>query len=80
MTVWVISYQKDNNTSTVDMHHDQRPSIKQATAFLLGWAKQHLPAGEYGATRDQHGDAPTNELLRRYGITLSGIAEKPEGR
>ncbi|MBD9629587.1 hypothetical protein [Pseudomonas sp. PDM19] len=76
MTEWVISYQKDNNTSTLDMNHDGRPSIEQATAFLLGWVRQNLPTGEYGAARDQHGDASSTELLRRYGITLSGIAEK----
>jgi hypothetical protein len=76
MTVWVISYQKDNNTSTVDMPLGKRPSIEEATAFLLDWAQHNLRAGEYGAARDQQGDAPVNELLRRYGITLSGIAEK----
>ncbi|WP_259754896.1 hypothetical protein [Pseudomonas sp. GCEP-101] len=76
MTEWVISYQKDNNTSTLDMSHATRPTIEEATAFLLEWARQHLPAGEYGAARDQHGDAASGELLRRYGVTLSGIAEK----
>ncbi|MDF3864042.1 hypothetical protein P3W53_06205 [Pseudomonas denitrificans (nom. rej.)] len=76
MTEWVISYQKDNNTSTLDMEHEGRPTIEQASAFVLGWARQNLPAGEYGAARDQHGDAVITELLRRYGITLSGIAKK----
>lgn len=76
MTVWLISYEKDNNTSTLEMPQASQPSIEQATAFLLEWAQQHLPAGDYGAAQDDHRDEATTALLRRYGITLSGIAEK----
>jgi hypothetical protein len=76
MRIWVISYHKDNNTSTVDMPQATQPSVEEATRFLLKWVRENLQAGDYGAAQDDHGDQPTTELLRRYGITLSGITEQ----
>ncbi|MBB4862159.1 hypothetical protein HNP46_000997 [Pseudomonas nitritireducens] len=76
MSIWVISYHKDNNTSTLDMPQATQPSVEEASSFLLAWVRRNLPAGDYGAAQDEHGDAPTTELLRRYGITLSGITRQ----
>jgi hypothetical protein len=73
MTAWLISYQKDNNTSTLDMPSQTQPSPEQAAEFLLQWARKNLPAGDYGDKQDEHGSEATLELLHRYGITLTGI-------
>ncbi|BBT16672.1 hypothetical protein ACWKWZ_22385 [Metapseudomonas otitidis] len=75
MTLWIISYHKDNNTSTLELEAPERPTPEQACAAVLDWAEDHLPAGEYAGS-----EAPSREpamrLLKRYGVTITGIAAR----
>ena len=74
MANWIISYSKDNNTSTLDLAAEQQPSMDQAVQYLLGWAEKHLEKGDFGDGQDRGSAEPALRLLRDYGITVTGIA------
>ncbi|WP_271106145.1 hypothetical protein [Pseudomonas tohonis] len=73
MAHWIITYSKDNNTSTLDIEAASKPDTEEANRQLLAWAEDNLPAGEYAESED-HSREPAIQLLKRYGITVTGIA------
>lgn len=75
MTHWVISYSKDQNTSTLDVEQASKPSIEQAVDYLLKWAEQHVEKGEFGDPEEPANEPPL-QLLKHYGITVTGIFAK----
>ncbi|MGY4532638.1 hypothetical protein ACVW0Y_001767 [Pseudomonas sp. TE3786] len=75
MSRWVISYSKDQNTSTLDVEQADKPSIEQAVDYLLAWAEQNAEKGEFGDP-DEPANEPPLKLLKDYGITVTGIFAK----
>ncbi|MDW3713406.1 MULTISPECIES: hypothetical protein [Pseudomonas] len=73
MAHWIITYQKDNNTSKLDIEAASKPDMEDANRQLLAWAEGNLPAGEFAECEDPSHE-PAIQLLKRYGITLTGIA------
>ena len=74
MAQWIITYSKDNNTSTLDMQADHKPEMEEAVTYLLGWARSHLEKGEFGDGQDKQSTEPAVLLLRHYGVTITGIS------
>ena len=74
MAQWIITYSKDNNTSTLDMQADHKPEMEEAVTYLLDWARSHLEKGEFGDGQDKQSTEPAVLLLRHYGITITGIS------
>lgn len=74
MAHWTISYSKDNNTSTLDIQAEGKPSMEEAVRRLLDWSRENLEKGEFGDGQDKHSCEPAVLLLRHYGITITGIA------
>ncbi len=75
MAQWDITYSKDNNTGRLEIESAQRPSPEEAVQHLLRLAEQEMQPGEYGEPLED-GDEPPVVLLKRYGITLTGIAQR----
>ncbi|MCY1455395.1 hypothetical protein D9M71_725270 [compost metagenome] len=75
MAQWIISYRKDNTTSTLDLQLDHKPSMEETVQHLLKWAGDNLPKGEFGDSQDKRSNAPAQLLLSHYGITITGIAK-----
>ncbi|WP_275630094.1 hypothetical protein [Pseudomonas sp. 273] len=76
MPSWMISYHKDDNTSTLSMPCEHAPSLEEAERYLLEWARHNLEAGDYGAAHDATDGKPGALLLQLYGITISGITRE----
>ena len=74
MAQWTISYNRDNSTCTLDMQADHKPEMEEAVEYLLDWARQNLEKGEFGDGQDKRSNEPAVQLLRDYGITITGIA------
>jgi hypothetical protein len=74
MAQWIITYSKDNNTSTLDMQADHKPEMEEAVTYLLDWARSHLEKGEFGDGQDKQSTEPAVLLLRHYGVTITGIS------
>ena len=74
MAQWTISYTRDNSTCTLDMQADHKLEMEEAVEHLLDWARQHLEKGEFGDGQDKCSNEPAVQLLRDYGITITGIA------
>ncbi|WP_252273793.1 hypothetical protein [Pseudomonas subflava] len=74
MAQWIISYSKDNNTSTLEMQAADKPDMEAAVRHVLAWAEAHLEKGDFGDVHDRECDEPAVLLLRHYGITLTGIS------
>ncbi|MEK1943407.1 MAG: hypothetical protein AAAB16_23795 [Pseudomonas sp.] len=75
MTHWVISYNVDMNTSTLEVEQAQQPSIEEAVDYVLAWAEQNLEKGEFGDPQEPANEPPM-KLLKHYGITITGIIGK----
>lgn len=75
MTLWVISYNKDQNTSTLDVEQAEKPSVDEAVKYVLEWAEKNLEKGEFGDPQEP-ADEPPMQLLKYYGITITGIFGK----
>ena len=58
MAQWIITYSKDNNTSTLDMQADHKPEMEEAVTYLLDWARSHLEKGEFGDGQDKQSTEP----------------------
>ncbi len=75
MTLWVISYNKDQNTSTLDVEQAEKPTVEEAVQYVLEWAEQNLEKGEFGDPEEPANEPPL-QLLKDYGITITGIFPK----
>lgn len=75
MANWTIHYSKDNNTSSLDIKADHKPSMEEAVRHVLEWARGNLKKGEFGDSQDKLSDEPAVLLLRQYGITITGIVK-----
>ncbi len=75
MTHWVISYNRDQNTSVLDVEQDDKPSVEQAVEYVWEWAQQNLEKGEFGDPQEEATELPL-KLLKDYGITITGIFPK----
>lgn len=81
MPTWKITFTRHNNTDQLQLQSAQQPSPEEAAEHVLEWATENLKPGEYGTARDAP-EGPVGQLLRRYGITVTGIVEEsplPEG-
>ncbi|MNG38002.1 hypothetical protein D3C84_1255360 [compost metagenome] len=75
MTTWTISYQRANNTSTVEMRSRAKPEPEDAARFLLEWAQENIKPGEFAGAEPKATGEPAMLLLRRYGVTVTGITK-----
>jgi hypothetical protein len=75
MTHWVISYSIDQGTSTLDVEQADQPTHEEAVDYVLAWAKQNLEKGEFGDPQEPANEPPM-QLLKHYGITITGIIAK----
>lgn len=75
MSTWVISYNREQNTSTLQVEQDHQPSIEEAVDYVLAWAEENLEVGEYGDPEEPANEPPM-QLLKDYGITITGIIAK----
>lgn len=75
MGKWTITYNRDNNTSKLEVEAADKPSMEEAVQYLLDMAERDLEQGEYGDGEDQEASEPAVLLLSRYGITVTGISQ-----
>ncbi|MCQ4270879.1 hypothetical protein NA655_07595 [Pseudomonas kuykendallii] len=75
MAQWTISYNNDNNTSTLDIESADKPTMEQAVLEVLEWASRNLERGEFG-DGEESSTEPAMRLLNDYGITITGIAAR----
>ena len=81
MPTWKITFTRHGNTDQLQLQSAQQPSPEEASQHVLQWATENLKPGDYGTALDT-AEGPIGQLLRRYGITLSGIVEEaplPDG-
>lgn len=74
MTQWIIAFNKDNNTSTLQMDATEKPSMEQAIALVRAHAEQQFEPLE-PSEQDAGLEGPAQELLQRFGVTITGIAQ-----
>lgn len=74
MTRWVITYNKDNNTSRLEIESAQKPSMEQAVRHTLRMARQRFEAQEPSEV-DEDLRGPAVLLAERFGITITGITQ-----
>ncbi len=73
MTQWSIAFNKVNNTSTLLTEAEQKPSLEQAVALVRAHAEREFEPLEANEP-DPDLEGPAQELLQRFGITITGIA------
>ena len=74
MTHWIIAFNKDNNTLSLTTEAAEKPSLEQAVTLVRTYAEREFEPLEPGE-QDEGLEGPAQELLQRFGITLTGIAE-----
>lgn len=74
MTQWIIAYNKDNNTSTLEVAAPEKPSLEQAIALVRAHAEREYELLE-PTDQDAGLEGPAQDLLQRFGITITGIAQ-----
>jgi len=74
MTRWVITYNKDNNTSTLEIECENKPSMEQAVRHTLKMARQRYEQQEPSEV-DEDLRGPAVLLAERFGITITGITQ-----
>ncbi|MBD7978185.1 MULTISPECIES: hypothetical protein [Pseudomonas] len=74
MARWIITYNKDNNTATLEIESAKQPNLEQAVRHTLKWARQQFEAQE---PSEVDGDlrGPAVLLSELYGITITGITQ-----
>lgn len=75
MTRWVITYNKDNNTSTLEIESPNKPSMEQAVRHTLKMARQRYEEQEPSEV-DEDLRGPAVLLAERFGITITGITQR----
>lgn len=74
MTRWVITYNKDNNTSRLEIESPSKPSMEQAVRHTLRMARQRFEEQEPSEV-DEDLRGPAVLLAERFGITITGITQ-----
>ncbi|HLV18692.1 MAG TPA: hypothetical protein VKY70_14630 [Pseudomonas sp.] len=74
MTRWVITYNKDNNTSTLEIESPNKPTMEQAVRHTLKMARQRYEEQEPSEV-DEDLRGPAVLLAERFGITITGITQ-----
>ena len=74
MTRWVITYNKDNNTSTLEIESPNKPSMEQAVRHTLKMARQRYEEQEPSEV-DEDLRGPAVLLAERFGINITGITQ-----
>lgn len=74
MAHWIIAFNRDNNTLTLTTEAAAKPSLDQAIELVRTYAEREFEPLE-PSEQDQGLEGPAQELLQRFGITLTGIAE-----
>ncbi|MES2820443.1 MAG: hypothetical protein V4812_15835 [Pseudomonadota bacterium] len=74
MTHWIIAFSKDNNTLTLTTEAAEKPSLDRAVELVRVYAEREFEPLE-PSEQDEGLEGPAQELLQRFGITLTGIAE-----
>lgn len=75
MTQWIIAYNKDNNTSTLEIAASAKPSMEQAIALVRAHAEREGYERLEPTDQDAGLEGPAQDLLQRFGITITGIAQ-----
>ncbi|MGH8352326.1 MAG: hypothetical protein ACRERY_02165 [Pseudomonas sp.] len=74
MAKWIITFNKDGNTSKLETESAKKPSMERAIQLVREVAEQKYEPqdpGEPGETQAE----PALVLFERYGITITGIAK-----
>ena len=74
MTRWVITYNKDNNTSTLEIESPNKPTMEQAVRHTLKMARQRYEEQEPSEV-DEDLRGPAVLLAERFGITITDITQ-----
>lgn len=74
MAKWIITFNKDGNTSKLETESATKPSMEQAIQLVREVAEQKYEPQEPGESGETQAE-PALALLERYGITISGIAK-----
>lgn len=76
MTIWIIAYNRDGNTSTLKTDSEHRPDIDEAVELVTRMARRELGEGDVEHEHDPDlEDTPATRLAERYGITITGITQ-----
>lgn len=74
MSLWNITYSYNHNTEVLTINSDQPPSMEQAVAALLGYARKHYPV-KRPSTDAQEERTEAVQLAECFGITVTGITK-----
>src|SRR5690606_9740130 len=74
MTRWVITYNKDHNTSALEIESPNTPPVAQAVRHTLRMARQRYEEQEPSEV-DEDLRGPAVLLAERFGITITGITQ-----
>lgn len=75
MPVWRITYNHDESAESLEFESAQKPSIDEAVELVLRMAEQNLkPLPPKELPHEEQ--TPAVQLLERYAITVTGIAQE----
>ncbi|WP_417661319.1 hypothetical protein [Pseudomonas sp.] len=75
MPVWRITYNHDESAESLEIESAKKPSVDEAVELVLRMAEQKfepLPPKEL----PHEEQTPAVQLLERYAITVTGIAQE----
>lgn len=74
MKQWIITFSKDENTTKLELNAERQPSMDETIAFVTAYAEKNYEVLE-GSTPDKGLEGPAQDLLKRFGIAITGIVE-----
>lgn len=74
MTMWIIAYNKDGNTTTLKHESDHQPDMDEAVDLVMEKAERDYEKQEMEHDPTEE-NTPALRLAECYGITITGISQ-----
>lgn len=74
MSTWAIAFSRDNSTNKIEIDSATKPTMDKAVAQVMKWAEANVKPEHHEDTQIDSRE-PATLLLKRYGITITGIAQ-----
>ncbi|MBD9484892.1 hypothetical protein IB229_18065 [Pseudomonas sp. PDM14] len=74
MSTWAIAFSRDNSTNKIEIDSATKPTMEKAVAQVMKWAEANVEPEHHEDTQIDSRERATL-LLKRYGITITGIAQ-----
>lgn len=74
MSTWAIAFSRDNSTNKIEIDSSAKPTMEKAVEQVMKWAEANVEPEHHEDTQMDSRE-PATLLLKRYGITITGIAQ-----